>query len=294
MKIKSDLFISSFFAFLLIIFIIWNRFLRQRPVRDLLSINMFSYFFIITFFLAIIFVWLALYYMLKTLKIIPKPDSKITQYISRKLESLLQKKWFSYFIHFYEKHVMNGLPNFYDKIIYEYVYVKPFVEKIAQLLSNYFFNRVFLIYIIFYVLPKIIPVLILFVEINLTHNINFFYKSLYILLIPLTLNIILHMINHHAKDNIDYLNTFFRFRYDETWTLHIYFRKLQNPKDIEKQESYNLQNMPYTYGNLQCMYDIAYRIEEQKEKHSNMFRSVYFTLLAICSIFQILLMLKLI
>lgn len=59
-------------------------------------------------------------------------------------------------------------------------------------------------YILMFVLPKMILIFILFSEIIFNPEIYFFYKRLYLLLLPLIFNSILYMIYHHVTAVLDY------------------------------------------------------------------------------------------
>lgn len=289
MKIKHNLYYSFLFSILIISFILWNRLLRERLPRDLIPITVITRYFIITCILASIFLLITCYYILKTAKIIPRPNSVITVIMNNKYQTLLEKIWFKHLVNFIENHLINGIPQTYD-FLYQYIYIKPFIQGIARLLSDYFFKHVLYLYIIFYVIPKIIPLCILLIEIILYHHINFFYISLYLLLIPLIFNAILYMIDHHATNSLDFYDHFFDFKIDNAGILNIYDKKLTNPSDIKIQQNYDTNHLSIDWGNLQCMYDITYRIRQQKIKYQNLFRSIYFFLLTISFILQVLIL----
>lgn len=289
MKIKVKLILSTFFSIIFISILFWNRFLRKRLERELLPIENISFFFLITLVLAFCFTILGIYYSLKTVNFFNK-KGKISEIIDNYSTILLKKQWFNNTIFFIYNYIISSIPYVYD-YVYKYVYVKPFIEAVGRFLSNRFFNRVFIVYIFMYVLPKIVPVVILFIEIILTHRIYFFYKSLYLLLIPVCFNAILHMLDHHAKAVLDYYDYFFIIK-NEPDTFHIHDRILENNEDKEIQKTFNADAIALNWGNAQCMFDIAFRIQQQKDKYSNFFRACYFTLLALCFILQVMFMLN--
>lgn len=235
MKIKPELYLSAFFSIIFISFIIWNRFIRERLTRNLIPITEITDFFLITLSLTIIFTTLAIYYFLLMINYFPKKKSNISFLINYYYDKLLQKKWFNNVVFFVQSYILNSFANSYA-YIYRYIYVKPIIEFIGRILSDYFFNSVFLVYFVMFVLPKIIPIFILLIEIILTHRIYYFYKNLYILLIPICFNALLHMIDHHAKAIIDYYDYYFIIKNDDN-VFNIHDRIFNNDHDKKIQKS---------------------------------------------------------
>jgi len=92
MKIKANIILNIIFSFLLGFFIICNRFICIRLPKDinLENINL-KCLFIIFILSAIIFT----YYLLTSLKIIPKPNSRLSKKVEEMQADLKIKKWFN-------------------------------------------------------------------------------------------------------------------------------------------------------------------------------------------------------
>ena len=143
---------------------------------------------------------------MKILKILPRTENKIMLFFTKRLE---KHKWSKNIIENLKTYILEGPSTVYNNIIYRYIYIKPILDNIGIRLSYKFTDILNIPYIVGIVLPRLIPCLILCYETLFLRHINYFYKSLFLLLIPLLFNILIYMIQYHSINSIEfYMNLF--------------------------------------------------------------------------------------
>ena len=269
-------------------FIIWNRFIRERLPKEIVAQPIFNEITLIIMLLCFFWFSLHIYYLLKMLQILPRPNSKISFLIKSFAEHFSEKKIIIIFSNIINDTFIQGPTNTYN-MIYRLVYVKPFIHFIGAKLSYYFVDQPFTPYFIGIVLPRVIPWFILLYELIGYQQIKYFYHSLLLLLFPLLFRIILHMIKHHAIKSLDYYKYYFDFILQEG-TLHIFFNKLADPVDKQKQE----EIAPYAYKEwefYQYLYNIAYQIQSLNDTYKNHLNACVYGMMGIAFLIQSLLLL---
>ena len=195
MKIKNKL--TILLGFLLLSIIFWNKFIRIRLPKNLeVFSNKILFIFII---LSIIF---CITILLENLKLIYKKNNiKENTVVNILIDELaknpyiqLLANWFIYIIEspkkFYEY--------FFQKINVVYLVEKPLLFLIKHGKIKIY------IYIIGYMLPKCILSIIFLVDICYFKELNYFYKSLPILVIPLILTGYRYIANNLAEKNLTF------------------------------------------------------------------------------------------
>lgn len=262
MKIKSNHIKSIIFTMLLALLIIWNRFIREGIPKDIVLQPFLNEQCIIIGILFLCWFSIFFYYLLKLLHIIPNPSSKLSLYVKKVTLYLAEKSFIKTFIQLFEDIIINGPTYTYD-YVYQYVYMKPFIHKIGAKLSYYFYNNPILPYIFCIVIPRSLPWLILLIELLCYQYVHYFYRALFILIIPLLFNIILYIVKHHAIQSLDFYDIYFEFTLVDS-TLHVFFKDLHNIKKKEEQEKLS-SSAAANWEFFQYLYNITYQIYYRKD-----------------------------
>lgn len=287
MKIKNNLIYSFIFTLILVTFIIWNRLIRERLPRKVDYHETYNCYDKIIIIIFCLYLSLFVYYLLTCLKVLPRPQSKIKAFLIQNFIILEKKVFIQKILEFNKNIIIDGPANVYD-FFYQFIYVKPFIWFCGKKLSYYFQEKPFLPYFIGFLLPKLIIVLVLFIEIMFFNEINYFYKTLILYLIPLIFKIILYIIEHHSKDSLDLLDEFFTFQMLRNFnTFEITNRVFTDPIKLQQQ-----QNMLYyaekDWLPLQYMYSITAKINIQKDKYNNITNAIIYGLFSLSFLINLL------
>lgn len=284
MKTKNNFIFSIIFTLLFAIFIFWNRFFRLRLPR---SIEMQPYFNLHCFFILVFFIGsfsLFLYYLLKFLKLIPRPRSRLSSVKNRILLYISNKPQIMVAGQFIYKTVINGPTTVYD-YLYQYIYMRPFIQRTGSFLVKYFTEKPIIPYILFLVLPKLIPWFILLFEIIYYQHITYFYKALILYLIPLLFNIILYMIKHHAIFHIKYYKEYFEFKQVEN-TIHVFLKSSTDSQFLDEQEKL-CSRAGTEWEFYQYHYNITFQINYRKNHYQNILNLIMYALMSISFLSQL-------
>lgn len=276
--------ISFLSGILIILLVIWNRFIRVRLPKDLIPLENLNIYFYSILLTTILFLMLMVYSVLQFLKYIPREDSKITVLIHRLLQYFNQYPIFNFIYKVITQDIPNGPITVYT-LFYKYIYIKPIIEYIGNILYNNLFEkqlRIKTIYTIVFVIPRMITVMIFLIEVIVFKHLHYFYLSLTLLIIPLISKLSIYIIKHHATHRIDYYENFFKFQLIDS-VLHITIKNL--PKDnIEdnirqkalEQDFEGLSNWWYFY---QRLYNISYQLLDlQLNSYKDLLNSIYYGL----------------
>ena len=234
---KNNLIYNFIFTLVLTTFIIWNKLIRERFPKKINYHETWHYYDKIIVIIFCLYLFLFVYYLLKYLKVLPRPHSKIKAFLNKIFIVLEKKPFIIKMLEFNKNIIIDGPANVYD-FFYQFVYVKPFIWFCGKKLSYYFQEKPFIPYFIGFLLPKLIIVFVLFIEIIFFNQINYFYKTLILYLIPLIFKIILYIIEHHSKDSLDLLDDYFTFQMLNKFnTFEITNRAFTNPIKIQEQQN---------------------------------------------------------
>ena len=197
MKIKNKILLieytSILLGFLFCIFIIWNRLIRERILRDLIN-DVNPYLINLYIFLFFLFLFLLLY----TLKTLLKIETK-NKYIMWFFEREIVIKTYS----FIEKYIINSPKNFYE-IIYNKITLKfyeildnvcIFIDS-SEISEKFFIKKSICLF--FYSIKLIVSIIFIYDIIYYNQFIHFF-KFLPFLIIPTIFNVILYVIFTYAE-----------------------------------------------------------------------------------------------
>lgn len=289
MKIKSNKIYSFIFGSIIISIVFWNRFIRIRLPRELLPVEYLDTRTLIVISLTIMFFSLTLYYILRLLKIIPKEDS----FTSRIIDKLFTYSWISNTYSFIEEHILNGPANLFEVTynkLHEYKWFMPISDLINYSLKTFVFNWYnpyiilqeidFIVYFITMVLSKMIPLSIFLVEVIIYNELNYFYKSLILLAIPLITNLFFYIIDYWARTCIDVLHRWYVFeRNPDDSTVTMTKKTLTDPEDMDaRAASGSGEVLAQSWWMYQLMYNATYRFRAEKEKYKYYLNIIYYGL----------------
>ncbi len=296
MKIKNNISISFIFGILIILFILWNRLIRVRLPKEIIAVSKINLIHYIIGGLTILFLILVIYNILLYFKYLPRESSKINKLINYILEYLSKYSWFNHLYKIITVDIPNGPLSVYE-LFYKYTYVKPYIEKIGIFLHDQLFNNTFRInacYIIFFILPRFLVSTMFLIDICYFKQLNYFYKVLILLLIPLLSKLILFVIKHHAITCLDFYNNFFEFKYyKETKLLQIYCKPLAKVEDITLQNEYikYIDNLHKSWIFYQYLYNVSYQILNYKvNRYKYYINIIYYTMFFLGFLFYLLIL----
>lgn len=230
---------------------------------------------------------LFIYYFLSLLKPLSSTQSKIILYIKNKFE---KQQWFLNSKIFLKTYIIEGPSLVYEDFCYRFIYLKPFLDKIGILLSYNFTDRPQIPYLLGIVIPRIIPCIILCYETLYLRHLNYFYKTLFLLLLPLLFNILIYMIQHHATKSIDFYLEYFDFNMTDT-KLTIIYKQFTNPEILKKQDSM-AQRAGNNYEFYQEIYNVTYQINDYKNKKQRYLSTIIYFLMSISLLCQLLIIIN--
>lgn len=223
-SVNNNIWLSIIFGNFLICLIIWNRFIRIRLPRDLVSMEWGS-FIIIIGLLFLLNIGMFIYYILKLYKIIPKENSKITYLITNIDTNIRRFNILDRLLNdiklIIEQHVIYGPHRMYDKIYQRNTKIASCLNKIIDLmgakLNRYLWVlpksnwALIVFYLISFTIPQIIPPIIFMIEVVIYHHLDYFYKVLILLLVPLMANIFLFIFKHSLETRMRSIRKFYTF-----------------------------------------------------------------------------------
>lgn len=203
MKLNKNLIYLYFCGCLVIFYILWNRFLRKRFVKDLAYFTSF-YMTILVLLNIIIFtvITLTTIYIL-----ILKKESKpgfITTYLKN---SFIANKAFDFFYPLWEN--LSKGPEAIYRLFYNAFNISHLLEipfyKLSCFLKNLpkkYSYVLTTIHITLLTIPKTIPPIVFFIELIFSGKLNLFYNILILYIIVLIYNILLWILGDLADNNI--------------------------------------------------------------------------------------------
>lgn len=237
--------IKSFFSvlgFIFLTFILWSRFIRERLPRDI-YMNLYSFRFFVT--IAILLGLLLL--LIISIKNIFSIETKSF------LDILLKNKHVAYLYYNIVIPIINGPKSIYDWL-YNFIEISFLIEPIHKFFFNLNMYNYCKYIVLFLNIWRIVFVIFFMLDIFYFHNFYYMYKMIYILIIPLLSNFILFIIDHHAKNLMEYLSTFIIIGFSEkenSFTIEknpFYEKDLKNEIIIHFGELYI--NAQYTYKTI--------------------------------------------
>jgi hypothetical protein len=284
MKIKTDLLLTFLFGGSLILFIIWNRLIRVRLPKDIQNIGFTSETYIV-FVLGLFFILLTLFYFIKIMKSASGKNPLLyNRYFVKFFNYLNTKYLFRQLCISFTKHILEGPQNIYE-FCYQRVYLKPFIEYIGGKFHDSLFNnnfRLTLVNICMFILPKMLVVLAFSIEVIFYNKLNYFYKLLIVLIIPLIMHILVYIIQHHAKKALDYYEYYFEFSGDfSSEKLVITYRTLTDAEDIAEQTKFDPETLMIWWEFYQYIYNITCQIKLRFDNTKNYVNFVYYSIYAI-------------
>jgi hypothetical protein len=304
-KIDDNIILTTLFGGSLIGLIIWNRLLRIRLPRDLAPIELGIITLIISS-LFILYISLFFYYLLKWYQIIPRKESRfllfldyLNEYIKRK--PLLDKstKAISLIV---QQHFIYGPHRIYDKLYTKNAtiafYMNMFINFLGLKLNKYLWvlpkNQWALVafYGVIFFIPRIIPAIFFFIEVIWYQHLHCFYKSLFLLLIPLLMDIILFLFRNCAENQMDYIRKFYDV---ENIISGKDYTMVMKKKDVLSDKEFMAlykteEDLGIKWINYMKIYNIAHQIEMQKEHYKYFLKIPCYALFAISFFFYFMIL----
>src|SRR6266699_276581 len=194
---KENKYILSFFGACIIIFILWNRVLREREPQKLLFIDT-KLKLIIIIITVMICVMCIIYYIRVNInyKLINIPNWLINRYIT-------------YISLFFSKYIINA-PLFIHYQLINHLPIKKFVEYTALYIVVYF-EKYTTIYAIVPMLLRCLVSTVFVIDIYYFQELNYFYRSLSIFIYVLLFQYYLFIVTDFSKKYLDTLNLYLKF-----------------------------------------------------------------------------------
>ena len=293
---KNIINISFISGILIILFIIWNRLLRVRLPKELIPVEDINFQLCIVLSLTIVFLTLFIYYLLLLLQYLPRQHSRILTMMNNILENLFQYGWFKRIYKILTEDIPNGPVAVYN-VIYQYIYIKPYVEYLGSKLHNYFFEkeqRMNILYIVLFVLPRILVVFSFIIDIIVFRKLMYFYIFSILLLVPILSKLVIYIIKHHAIHSLEYFKKFFDIRLIDS-ILRITIIKLpeDNVEDIRRQKALeqDFDRLVVLWESYQYLYNITYQLLEFRiNKYKYRLNVLYYGLFFIGFLFYFLIL----
>ena len=269
-------YISNFIGLFYILFILWNRLIRERLPRDIFidynNYILFAYF--LLFFSS-------LYIIIYSLREIFQIHAKY-----RILNKLIEKPFFERIFRvgadIVINYILKGPKNLYE-YLYKRIKIKPFIDKICVGIDFISLNeKIFILYTIL-IFKNIFNFIILFIfiyEVFILNHLEIFYLYLPWLLIPLLIDLFFFIIYHLAKKNTKLIEEWLKFPVNEkgTWfniTLNMENKenplfKITNEDNLTKTMKFHGQS--WYYYRYSCMaIDHFYNLENKYKPYLNIF-----------------------
>jgi len=194
---KENKYLLSFFGACIIIFILWNRVLREREPQKLLFIDT-KLKLIIIIITVMICVMCIIYYIrvIFNYKLIPKPNWLINRYIT-------------YISLFVSTYIINA-PLFIHYQLINHLPIKKFVEYTASYIVVYF-EKYTTIYAIVPMLLRCLVSTVFVIDIYYFQELNYFYRSLSIFIYVLLFQYYLFIVTDFSTKYLDTLNLYLKF-----------------------------------------------------------------------------------
>ena len=189
--------ISIFIGTLYVVFVIWNRLIRERLPRDIF-IDYNNYILFAYFLLFFSSLYIVIYSLREILQIHAK-----YRLLNKLIEKPIFEKIFRIGADIVINYILKGPKNLYE-FLYKNIKIRPFIDKVCEFIAiSKFTDNISSLYFLL-IVKNSINIFLLFifmVEVFIFHQFHYFYKSLSFLLIPLIIEIFLFMIYHLAKRN---------------------------------------------------------------------------------------------
>jgi hypothetical protein len=293
MKIKYKLIFSFIFTFVLITFILWNCFIRIRLPKDLTNIIASKSDIVLLVIIITVFTCLAIYFCLCWLKIVPNENSKFSKFINRINSFLCKYKWFNNFLDFFYTHVIKGPLNTFE-YLYKFVDIRPYISRIQEIMVyklNYY-RRI--LYVIIFIILRFVIAITFLVEIAIYEQIKYFYYLLVLLLLPLITKFLLFFSNYNAKSNIDYLEEYYDFEYEDEDFKNLIINKknIIDERLLKERDSFDLTLVGNLYHFYQQIYRFVYFAEEDINNNKYWVNALYYTIITIGFFIYFLILIK--
>jgi hypothetical protein len=210
MKFKTGEIFTFLTGIFIISFIIWNRFIRVRLPKEILADGSLAEILGVTC-LFLLFLILFLY---SFNKILPRKKNK-ESWVNKIILYISNNYYLNRILSFIINRVIQA-PIFVYNEVYKRVYMRPVIEYIGPRISAKLNNYTKVFYFILFVIPKMIVSICFFIDVIIHKEILYFYNSLVLLIIPLVLNVVLFVIQHHAVKQRERIEYFFVFEETET------------------------------------------------------------------------------
>ena len=188
-------FFSILGGFAFVLFILWNRLLRERIPR-ILDNNYTQFQLIIMCCVAVISLIMMCYYLRKILNIQIKENSIIIKIFNMPCLQIITN--------FFYQYILNAPLNTYE-FLYKYVRIVNIVQFIGAKIWNMDPYKYPMHVFCFLMSLRIIVVLVFIFDVLYFRELDLFYKTLLILFVPLVINSILFIIKNTSKKNRDYI-----------------------------------------------------------------------------------------
>lgn len=294
MKIKADLLLTFLGGGSIILFILWNRLIRVRLPKEIQEVGLVfeSY---VMFIICLFFGFVTLFYFYKIINVnsisqnsfYNKYKVYISDYVNTK--NLLRQICI-----FFKSYIIEGPKKVYE-IFYEHFYLKTLIEYIGGKSHDLFYNnklRLHLINLIIFILPKMILVVTFAVEVIIYKRLDYFYKFLGFLILPIILHVLVYIIQHHAKKSLDYYDYYFKIDGNfETGKVTIIYRELLDSIDIKEQNEFDPETVMKWWEFYQYLYNISYQINLLFDSTKNYINVIYYGTYTVGFIFYLTILL---
>lgn len=241
--------IKSFFGIIIILFILWLRFLRQVNGYTFILIDKsyYPFLFISSFFMSIFFLLL---YLINVKKI-----STNSSFKNKFTENFYIKSLINFCIEYIIKS---------PEYVYLYVSSKFNLKKLIETPASYiayYFNYPKVIVWIFYLLPQILVATVFVIEICFFNQIIFFYKSLILFIVLLIFRVLRFIVNSYSERMIHHLEKFIDVKFNNKDDIE---HSLKPPELLP--ESWSMSAVIQRYGIISNLWLIYHGIHEYTQK----------------------------
>lgn len=258
----------------IICLIIWNRLIRVRVAIMLEDINYTYIRFIITICIIISFLFLLIYTIRKVFNIKPKHNS----FVIRSLEYLSNTLLISY--------ITTIVKEIIDSPKYIYVLLRDslsdtyFLTLSASYLGVwlYKFKKLEMFSFSLYLLPKLIVSLVFLIDVIYYHQLNYFYKSILLLLLPIIYKVYFFTVNNITENNLSFLHLHLDYIKHTNGLIQITFK--EKAPEIEGAWDFSIVSLEYAKNcvdicvKLKSFFDNLIEIEELYKPYVTIFTSI--------------------
>jgi hypothetical protein len=203
--------ISILIGLLYVLFILYNRLIRERLPRNILldynNLILLSYF--LLFFTSL---FIIIFYIREILKI--KAKFRI---LNKLIEIPIMEKIFRLGADMVINYILKGPKNLYE-FLYKRIKIRPIIDIICKKICDWDLNEniIFLYFILIYKYIFIFTIAVIFsIEVFYFSYFKYFYKSLLYLLIPLLIDLFLFIIYNLADKNKNVIEEWINFPVNE-------------------------------------------------------------------------------